>query len=267
MSIRGDRNGTHRATDRLKLSGIERRGSWVLVAAAIVAWSLALWQAEHDAVASAWALAGFVLFVAAAFFNRVVEVTREGVKLDQVLAAIEDAPVEPGDTSDEVKAKVLDEIKERVFEQTWFDLYAGAVGEGEGSSNPYTRAASLERSWRAWRESDLVSRFTGWLEEQGWDVRQEGLGDKFRADLVAVRDGETLRAEVRSAVRALPTRDAVAITISPELRPNGARRAVVLVEGTEVSDSARRVLREAAIEIYLVNPGASDGEAGVRLLE
>jgi hypothetical protein len=260
-------NAKPRSADRLRLSGIERRGSWVLAGAAVVAWTLALWQAEHDTVAAAWAVGGFVLLVAAAFFNRVVEVTREGVKLDHVLAAIEDAPVEPGDTSDEVKAKVLDEVKEKVVERTWFELYTRTVAEGEGSSDPFTRAAVLERSWRAWRESNLVATFTRWLEGQGWEVRREGLGDKFRADLQAVRDGETLRAEVRSAVRALRTRDAVAITISPELRPDGARRAVVLAQGTELSESAGRVLRDAGIEIYLVNPDADDPASSVRLVE
>jgi hypothetical protein len=234
---------------------LEKRGPWVLAGAALVAWSLAVWQAEHDAVAAAWAVAGFVLVAAAAFFSRVVEISREGVKLRDVAEAFEAAeraPVAADDTTDEVKAKVLDEA--------WYSLYQRAVAE-EARPDPYRRATLLER---AWRESNLVATFGNWLGSQGWNVRTEQVDERFRTDVIGVGpDGRQLRAEVRSAVAVLRGPDASAIANSLSVRAADVDRALVLREAAILVDGAQEILRNAGIDVYLVDPSTG----GVRRLQ
>lgn len=243
----------------------ERYGAWVLTAGGLLAWSLALIQVKHEVVASAWVLSGFVLVVAAAFFSRVLEVSREGVKLrpEDLFDAIDEADVESGDTADELKAKVLAEVREKVgSESAWFEHYR-AVAEQAPLADPSKRATAMREAWSTW---NLVATFGNWLGNGGWEVqsRETKTREPFRADLEAAREGERLVAEVRAAVRTLSERDAVAIANSAGPWPPQGRRAIVFGPTTVISEHAKDVLRKARLDAYVADPGAASVETSVR---
>jgi hypothetical protein len=230
-------------------SQIERHGARVLLGAGVVAWALAIWQVEHEAVATSWALSGFLLIVAAAFYSRVLEVGRDGVKLADVFDALDD--VAPDDTTDEVKAKVLDEVAaSRSHAASWYSHYASWL-QADPVDDPWRRALLLQRSWQTGR---LCQAFRDWLEREGWQVTDETANHRFRVDLVARRGNETLYAEVRSAVTTLATPDARRIVASLEELPLDGSRALVFAEGTAITLDAITTLRAADIQIYYVDP-------------
>ena len=230
-------------------SQIERHGARVLLGAGVVAWALAIWQVEHEAVATAWVLTGFVLIVAAAFYSRVLEVGRDGVKLADIAEAFED--VAPDDTQDEVKAKVLDEVAaSRGTASDWYSFYSAWL-RTTPPEDPWQRALLLQGSWKT---GQLCLVFRDWLERDGWQIAEEKASHRFRVDLVATRGNETLYAEVRSAVTKLGAADAHRIVAGLQTLPDEGTRALVFVAGTAITADALLVLKDANVRIYYVDP-------------
>src|SRR4051794_30224063 len=88
----------------------ERYGRWLLVLAAAAGWTLAAFFANREVIASLWVASGFGLFAAAAFFSRVEEVSREGVKLAKAAEEVKALPTDEKATKDEVRAETVDQL-------------------------------------------------------------------------------------------------------------------------------------------------------------
>jgi hypothetical protein len=211
-------------------------------------------------------VAGFVLLVAAAFFGRVIEVTRKGVKLKEAAElveafdeAIEGAAVSAGDTGDEVKAKVREGVRLRLSsESDWYDVYSYWLAR-QLPTDAYDRARMLQNTYLS---SKLVATFRDWLEREGWEVQEEVSDEPFRADLIATKpDGSRMIAEARPAVQALQPRDAVAVANSLPHGPHNALRAVVFDHRVFIPPEAWRTLQEAGIRVFKVNIDAGTVEA------
>ena len=231
------------------LSRIEEHGAPVLLAAGAVAWALAAWQVEHEAVASSWALSGFLLIVAATFHSRVLEVGRDGVKLADVVDALDD--IAPDDTRDEVKAKVLDDVvSARTTTPDWYSHYASWL-RADPVTDPWKRALTLQRSYQAGR---LSAAFRDWLARDRWEVTEEVASHRFRIDLVAQQGDTKLYAEVRSAVNTLTSPDARKIIAALQTLPPDGEKALVFAAGTAITNDAHLDLRDANIAIYFVDP-------------
>lgn len=167
----------------------------------------------------------------------------------------QDTPVEPDDTADEVKAKVVS----RALDHWWYSVYREAL-EQSPPPDAFSRAELLTHTYRGW---NLTATFGNWLGNRGWDVRPVEAADvgskRLRYDLRATHPDEgTLIAEVRAAVRTLDSRGARAISERFRATADQARRALVFAEGTVVTPDAIQMLREHGIEAYVVSSDSED---------
>lgn len=234
---------------REDLSFVERFGSWVLLVAGVGGWALATWQSDKEAVATAWVVAGFVLFAASAFFQRVMKVGREGVELRNVvyktLNYVRVAPVVEGDTTDEAKTRALRYAASRIATEL-FMSDADVIDQAPASPQLLTGSSGIE--------SSLAGVITRWLEQHGYEVRAEGY-DAVRTDLVAARKAQTIYVEVRGSVDVLRPEDAA--TIAAGRRGEGGEapdRALVLREDARATQDVLKLLAADDIAVWSANP-------------
>lgn len=249
----GGRPPTQRTVNRKSLSFPEKHGAWLLSLGAAAAWVLAVAETT-DAVSTVFAVAGFLLLAAAAFYSRVVRVSREGVDLADIVDVIEGVAIEEGDTPADAKARAIEEVQR---------LALPAAGESTPTSfatRPSVRRALMERD-RV--ETNLRSYFAAWLQRQNYAIKETYVDrDGVRTDIVAERpkpDGtvDRLFVEVRSAVAVLRASDAAAILArKPRGSAPDARRALVLRDDAIVMPDAEQRLIEGGTSLFTVNVDA-----------
>ncbi|MDA0178841.1 hypothetical protein OJ997_00920 [Solirubrobacter phytolaccae] len=214
--------------------------------AAIAAWTIAVAETT-EAVATAFAVAGFALIAAAAFYSRVIRVGKEGVDLAQVVDIIEGTATEEGDTPDETKARAIEQVQRLAL----------PAGEATAPSRPAIRQALMERD-RV--EANLKSYFASWLQAQGYSIQriEERRGD-VRADMVAVRQDDDhvdrLVVEIRPAIAILRPSHVGAILARDPIGLDATSRRGIVLQGTAiVMPEARDQLAEAGVTVFRVDP-------------
>lgn len=244
-------------------SPVETHGPWVLLAAAVAAWTLAVILRANEAVATAFEASGATLVLAAVFFSRVRKVGKDGIELDpdRALGAALREPLREGDTPEEARVRALDAVSRNLEVQAGGRPRIGGAGEarrdaravGLFDGEPSFRRAMMERDRR---EANLQAGFGNWLSNQGYTVDVEPSDDsRVRVDLVATRGDQRILAEIRPTIEALNLLDASAIVAHrpTELRPVPDGRAVVFADGTEVHADAAALLQKENVAIYLVD--------------
>jgi hypothetical protein len=247
---------TRRTVDRATLSLPEKHGSWVLAIGSVVTWILAL-VATKDVVATAFALAGFALIVAAAFYSRVVRIGKDGVDLADVIDVIERTPVQEGDTPQEVRWRTIESVQQL------------ALAVPLGGANPSAPEESRDRRRASWAierdrgEMNMTDYLIEWLQRQGYRIVSVSKGgERVRTDLVAQRDAgptteaDLLHVELRPAVSVLRRSDAATIAEMEQVgSSDGARRGLVFREGTLITPDALALLLERGVTVFTLDTG------------
>lgn len=242
--------GTQRTVNRDTLSFPEKHGSWLLASGSAVAWILAVAETTA-AVATTFAVAGSLLLAAAAFYSRVVRITKDGVDLADVVDVIQGVAIEDGDTPADAKVRAIEGVQRLAL----------ATGESASTSRgarPGVRRAMMERE-RV--EANLRSYFVAWLQQQGYTIVQDHPDrDGIRTDMVAERasaDGrvERIFIELRPAVAVLRASDAAAIAARKPAAgyTDGARRALVLRDEAIVMPDAEQRLLDEGTTLFKVD--------------
>jgi len=148
---------------------------------------------EHEAIGTALVGAAIAFGLAAAFFDRVLEVSTTGVKLADLRALKEAAErTVPSATPDE-KEDLIEEGKEILVSKR-------SAGE------PITPDLALREASVSWLRNGLAveMHFASWLVEHGWSVKQsERVVGAAQPDLIATRNGQRLAIEVKTGRRPL----------------------------------------------------------------
>jgi hypothetical protein len=148
---------------------------------------------EHEAIGTAFVGAAIAFGLAAAFFDRVIEVSTTGVKLADLRALKEAAErAVPSATPDE-KDDLIEEGKEILVNKR-------SAGE------PITPDLALREASVSWLRNGLAAEmhFASWLVEHGWSVKQsERVVGAAQPDLVATRNGQRIAVEVKTGRRPL----------------------------------------------------------------
>ena len=204
------------------------------------------------------------MILAAAFFSRVRKVGKDGIELADVVDVIADTPAEPGDTADDLRAKLTTAVEGLPQQQRWpSDKDFGRIAPGRAAASFLAQSDRRLRMERDTRSANLLAAFGNWLAGDGWVISVEVGGSGFRTDLVATHeiDGRTekLFADMRAAVVGLRPDDAYVIAMRrPPKMAAGDRRAVVFADGVAFIDDALDVLRESGLEVYIVNADTGD---------
>lgn len=251
--------GPHHRPSRFpakNLSPIERHGAALLFVAGVSAWVLAAGFVEHDAAAAAWVVAGFVLIAAAAFFQRVTKIGREGIEIRELFEeAAEKAESDPralDDTSDERARRVVEyaapELEELVRKEWRRD---------RDQLRDYVRRMGTDRPKQMEGdrvENNLTAAVFNWLSGKDYSITLED-SDGVRTDLVARREEQTLLIEIRPAVDTLRYPDAMAIVARQRAtHAPGEHRVVVFREGVWMDQETRDLLEGYGISIWAADP-------------
>ena len=223
-----------------------------LGALAITALLLAFFE-SHEVIGTAMVGAAIAFGLGAAFFDRLIEVSRQGVRLRDQKEIEEAADRAAPSASGEEKAELVDEgvailAKERSAGQQLTPEQA-------------VRQARLEMQENALA---LELPFGSWLQEHGWSVRQpERLVAAGQPDLIAERQGRLLAVEIKTGrhpLRADVVHQVLALAASVEAVIDPAERAgsvrPVLVIGRQgITAEATARAEDAGVTVYIVEGG------------
>lgn len=163
----------------------------ILACLAVAALALAALEG-HEAIGTAFVGAAIAFGLAAAFFDRVLEVSTTGVKLADLRALREAAEREvPSATPDE-KEDLIEEGKEILIKKR-------SAGE------PITPALALREASVSWLRNGLAveMHFANWLVQHGWTIASERTKGAGQPDLIASRKGQRIAVEVKTGRRPL----------------------------------------------------------------
>jgi hypothetical protein len=216
----------------------------LLAVAAIV---LAAYE-SHEVIGGALVGAAVAFGLGAAFFDRVEELSPQGVKVRQKLERLEQAAErELGDVDPLEREEVIAKGTELILSSR----------KGETISAD----SALEVARREWEYNGLAVeyRFANWLASHDWNVKEAerfvGVG---RPDLVAEREGRRIGVEVKVGQRPLGAAviDQVvglAASVEATLPEDFAERdvlPVLVIRGIAMTAAARQRAEAAGISVY-----------------
>lgn len=227
----------------------ERYGACVLFFGAIAAWVIAVWQADHEAVATVFAGSGFGCLVAAAYYSRVITVGTSGVGLAREKA-------EESAKSDDTPAEVINR-----FLMEAERLQVAPPVQGRRRPDAYELRSSRTREQLERIDALMLAVLQGWLNNLGAtaqdaEIHPELPKDQLRTDLEAtVRDTRWFL-ELRPAIDKLREADAQRISERlSSLRERHHYRSVRLVlrSDASVEPAAFKHLVERSIGLVTVD--------------
>ena len=148
---------------------------------------------EHEAIGTAFVGAAIAFGLAAAFFDRVIEVSTTGVKLADLRALREAAERAVPDATPDEKEDLIEEGKE-------------ILENKRSAGEPITPDLALREASVSWLRNGLAveMHFASWLVEHGWSVKQSGrVVGTAQPDLIATRNGQRIAVEVKTGRRPL----------------------------------------------------------------
>jgi hypothetical protein len=217
----------------------------VLAVAAIV---LAAHE-SHEVIGGALVGAAVAFGLGAAFFDRVEELSPQGVKVRQKLEKLEEAAErELGDVDPLEREEVIAKGTELIL-------------SGSRKGEMISADSALEVAKREWEYNGLAVeyRFANWLASHGWNVNEAerfvGIG---RPDLAAEREGRRIGVEVKVGRRPLGAAviDQVvglAASVEATLPEDSAERdvlPVLVMRGIAMTAAARQRAEAAGISVY-----------------
>lgn len=218
---------------------------------AVAALVLAYFE-THEAIGSAMVGAAIAFGLGAAFFDRLIEVSRHGVRLRDQQAVEAAADREASATGDQ-----RDEL---------VDEGVAILAKERSSGQRITPEQAVRQARLEMQENELALelRFSAWLQEHGWTVRQpERLVAAGQPDLIAEKQGRVLGIEIktgRQPLRADAVRQVVALAASVEAvidsaQRAGAVRAVLVIGRKGITAAALAEATQTGVTVYLVEGG------------
>jgi hypothetical protein len=214
--------------------------------------SLSLAALENqEVIGTAFVGAAIAFSLAAAFFDRVIEVSTKGVKLGDIRAM--EASVEQ-----EVPQADPDEREELVEEGS--EILATRRSAGK----PITPDLALREASISWQRNGLAVewRLATWLIERGWSVKQgEQTVATTQPDLVAEKDGQQIAVEIKvgrrpvgvNAVDQALSQAASLEAISAPGPDRGPVQPVLVLGEVPLTKAATVAATEKRVSVYLLD--------------
>lgn len=231
------------------LEPIELVARGILAALGVAALVLAAVE-NHEAIGTAFVGAAIAFTLGAAFFDRLLEVSTQGVKLAD-LRELEVA------VEQEVPEASPEEREALVAEGSEILAVRRLAGE-EVTPSLALREASL-----GWQRNSLAveMRFAHWLVEQGWNVQQgERLVAATEPDLIAEKDGQRIAVEVKVGRRPIgihAVRQALANATTVEAisshREQASVQPVLVLGEVPLTEAAADLAATSEVIVFLLD--------------
>jgi hypothetical protein len=206
---------------------------------------------DREAIGTALVGAAIAFGLAAAFFDRVIEVSTKGVKLADIRVMEIEVERQAPRADPEEKEELVEEGSE---------ILATKRSAGES----ITPDLALGEASLTWRRNGLAAElhFANWLLERGWAVQQgERIIAATQPDLVAEKDGRRLAVEIKvgrrpigvGAVQQALAHAAAVEAIAPSGPDSGAVLPVLVLGEISLSRAATVAAADREISVYLLD--------------